>query len=130
MSNGRRMYQKINSLAGYMIVVQIFATMAILVGGFYLNSQTYQTVNMTEFVVKNLVQCGLSVFILTREMAEPSVGKAFFILIIACSIGWMRYNVMFATGFFVSYGFSGIALVIMAVVLLFFQFNYEQYRDK
>lgn len=37
---------------------------------------------------------------------------------------------MLATGFFVSFGLSGIALVIMAIVLLVFQINYEQYQEE
>ncbi|CRH22433.1 membrane hypothetical protein [Carnobacterium maltaromaticum] len=122
--------KKINSLAGYMIVVQVFATAAILVGGFYIDGQTGYGVSMTAFVIKAVVQCGASIFMLVRQMEEPSIGKALFVLILAFGIGWTRYSVMLATSFYVSYGLSGIALVIMAIVLLVFQINYEQYQEE
>ena len=130
MSKGRYQYQKINSLAGYMIIVQVFATIAILVGGFYIDGQTGYDVSMTAFVIKAVIQCGTSIFMLVRQMEEPSLGKALFVLILAFSIGWTRYSVMLATNFYVSFGLSGIALVIMAIVLLVFQINYEQYQEK
>lgn len=129
MSKGRYHYQKINSLAGYMIVVQVFATAAILVGGFYIDGQIGYGVSMIAFVVKAVVQCGASIFMLVRQMEEPSLGKALFVLILAFCIGWTRYSVMLATGFFVSFGLSGIALMIMAIFLLVFQINYEQYQE-
>lgn len=129
MSNGRYQYQKINSLAGYMIIIQVFATVAILVGGFYIDGQTGYGVSMTAFVVKAVVQCGASIFMLVRQMEEPSLGKALFVLILAFSIGWTRYSVMLATVFFVSFGLSGMALMIMAIFLLVFQINYEQYQE-
>lgn len=130
MSKGRHLYQRINSLAGYMIIVQVFATAAILVGGFYIDGQIGYGVSMTAFVIKAVVQCGLSIFVLVKQMEEPSLIKALFVLILAFGIGWTRYSVMLATSFYVSYGLSGIALVIMAIVLLVFQINYEQYQEK
>ncbi|MCC4311775.1 hypothetical protein [Carnobacterium maltaromaticum] len=130
MSKGRHLYQRINSLAGYMIIVQVFATAAILVGGFYIDGQIGYGVNMTAFVVKAVVQSGASIFVLVKQMEEPSLIKALFVLILAFGIGWTRYSVMLATSFYVSFGLSGIALVIMAIVLLVFQINYEQYQEK
>ncbi|WP_317911932.1 hypothetical protein [Carnobacterium maltaromaticum] len=63
------------------------------------------SVSMTVFVIKAVVQCATFIFMLVRQMEDPSLGKVLFVLILAFCIGWTRYSVMLATGFFRKFRF-------------------------
>ncbi|TFJ43445.1 hypothetical protein CKN80_12915 [Carnobacterium divergens] len=121
-----QLYKKLDTIVQYMIGIQIFATVAILIGGFYIKSQiSYIDVNMAVFVIKALAQGIISVVVLCKEKEEPSMGKAMLVLILAVSIGFVRFSIMLSSGLYVSYGLSGIALVVMAIVLVVYQAKYD-----